>query len=271
MDSRYPKISIVTPSYNQGQFLEETILSIINQDYPNLEYIIVDGASTDNTPDILERYAHHPRITRMISEKDKGQIDALIKGFSLCTGDILDWINSDDLLEPGALSIVAQHFRANPEIDVLVGHQFVIDENGKQYGISRRVKVTREDWLKRHPGIQQPCTFFTASAYKAVGGLNPDLEYSMDYDIFLKFAVGGFKFAYIEPVLARTRYHDSAKSITLPYKLFLQQFKVFHAAGGKIISPYSLNYLRGILCWFFKYKVVRIKSRNKMLYNKCYK
>src|ERR1051325_4216859 len=106
-----PLITIITPSYNQGQFIEETILSIINQDYPRLEFIIIDGGSTDNTVDIIKKYAD--RITYWVSEKDKGQSNAINKGLHKATGDIINWINSDDQLMPGALTAVAKHFLAN--------------------------------------------------------------------------------------------------------------------------------------------------------------
>ncbi len=109
----FPRITIVTPSYNQGQYIEETILSVINQDYPNLEYIIIDGGSSDNTVEIIKKYSD--RITYWISEKDNGQAHAINKGFRKATGDILNWLNSDDQLQPGALKIIAQRFGESPE------------------------------------------------------------------------------------------------------------------------------------------------------------
>src|SRR5690606_10615120 len=111
--NKLPKISIVTPSYNQGQFIEETILSIISQNYPNLEYIIIDGGSTDNTVDIIKKYENH--LKYWVSEADKGQADAINKGLQHCTGDIFNWINSDDYLESNSLFTIANAY--NPAID----------------------------------------------------------------------------------------------------------------------------------------------------------
>ena len=113
-NSDWPKISIITPSYNQGIFIEETILSVLDQNYPNLEYIIMDGGSTDNTVDIIKKY--EDRITYWISEKDNGQSDAINKGFHKSTGDILHWLNSDDVLVPRALNMLVEYLSNNPDI-----------------------------------------------------------------------------------------------------------------------------------------------------------
>ena len=108
---KYPKISIVTPSYNQGNFLEETILSVINEEYPNLEYVIIDGGSTDNSKEIIKKYEN--KLTYWVSEKDNGQTEAINKGFKLVTGDIFNWLNSDDFLEEGALFKIGEQFSNN--------------------------------------------------------------------------------------------------------------------------------------------------------------
>src|SRR5688572_2633651 len=118
VQKKYPKISIITPSYNQGEYIEKTILSVLEQNYPNLEYIIIDGGSTDNSTEIIRKYAD--RITYWISEPDKGQSDAINKGLKLATGDIVNWLNSDDYYEPGALFKVAEAFN-NPEVNVFAG------------------------------------------------------------------------------------------------------------------------------------------------------
>jgi len=122
-----PKISIVTPSFNQGQYIEETILSIVNQNYPNLEYIIIDGGSTDNTVEIIKKYEKH--LAYWVSEKDKGQSEAINKGFRKATGDIVCWINSDDFFMPGSLLKVGERFAKDNSLDLLNGHCLLIDEH----------------------------------------------------------------------------------------------------------------------------------------------
>ena len=123
----YPKISIVTPSYNHGQYIEQTILSVINQNYPNLEYIIIDGGSTDNTVDIIKKYEE--KITYWISEKDNGQSHALNKGIAKCTGDIFNWINSDDYFEDGTFYKLANHFTINNRVTSVSGWCKCFNEN----------------------------------------------------------------------------------------------------------------------------------------------
>jgi len=255
---KVPKITIITPSYNQGKFIEETILSIIEQNYPNLEYIIIDGNSTDGTIDILNSFKNDKRITKIIVEKDKGQVDALVKGFKMSTGDILGWINSDDKLEDGALGKVANEFITDPDVQVLVGLQRNIDENGRSLGIAKRKIMTNKDWMKIPMAINQPPTFFKAEAYKSVGGLNPSLEYSMDYDLFMRFAKNNFKWKYVDEVFAQFRYHSNSKSVALPHRQWKEEFKVFKMNGGKMFSPFYYWKFREMISFVVKQKILKI-------------
>ena len=252
-----PKISIITPSYNQGDFVEATIHSIIDQDYENLEYIIVDGASKDKTKEILQKYLGHPSITEIISEKDKGQTDALLKGFRIATGDIFGWINSDDLLAPHALPQVADLYDRDPSIDILVGNLVVIDSAGREVGLWPRKKMTNADWRNLPQAIGQPCTFFTRQAYEKVGGLNSNLEYSMDYDLFMKFGLQNCRFHYVDEILAFFRVHDSSKTMALPYRQWKEEFKVFSQNGGNKVSPFYYWKIRGIISTIIKSKIFR--------------
>src|SRR5882672_3579012 len=128
MVDSYPTISIVTPSYNQGSYLEKTILSVLDQEYPNIEYIVIDGGSTDNSVDIIKKYEKH--LKYWVSEQDRGQSNAINKGFSHATGDLLAWLNSDDYYMPGALWTLATMAMANPEASAFVGTGRVVDETG---------------------------------------------------------------------------------------------------------------------------------------------
>ena len=207
---KYPKITVITPSYNQGQFIEETILSIISQNYPNLEYIIVDGGSTDMTLDVVGRYKEFVDI--LISEKDSGQANAINKGFNLATGEIICWLNSDDMFTSNALLAVAKVYDS-------VGFEFLFGDGVKQYeygfrkGSSRSIKI---DTLKlneltyRDP-FQQPSTFWTRSALNKVGLLDESLHYAFDWDFFIKMDMQA-NLHYLPMALSIYRIHALHKS-----------------------------------------------------------
>lgn len=180
----YPKVSIVTPSFNQGKFLEQTILSVIDQKYPNLEYIIVDGGSTDNSVEIIKKYEKH--LSYWVSEKDKGQSDAINKGLRKVTGDLFNWLNSDDLLEDGALYKIAQAYTENPDKKLFVFGLSYFD--GKKKTL-RKWKITPADGIFFYcdPTIAQPSMFYTWEAIKSIGMINSNLHYAMDYEWLIKF------------------------------------------------------------------------------------
>jgi glycosyltransferase involved in cell wall biosynthesis len=175
-----PRISIVTPSHNHGEFIEETIRSVVNQRYANLEYIFIDGNSTDNTADIVEKY--ESSIHRFVSEPDRGQTDALIKGFRLATGDILGWLCSDDLLEPRTLQEVSEFFEDNPDVDFVFGDAVFVDRGG------RFVRAYKGVDLNTYNTFPQPSVFWKKSLYDAVGGLDPWFDVAMDADLFIRMA-----------------------------------------------------------------------------------
>ncbi len=207
----YPKISIVTPSFNQGKYLEETILSIINQKYPNLEYIIIDGGSTDNSVEIIKKYEKD--LSYWVSEKDKGQSDAINKGLKHVTGDLFNWINSDDLLEEGALFKIAEAYIANPDKKIFCFGLNYLTGNKKQKFKQQNDPANRIQCFC-DPAISQPATFFTADAVKKIGVLNSILHYSMDYEWWLKLMfIYGEKSIFVSPqVAASFRIHEEAKT-----------------------------------------------------------
>ena len=185
----FPRISIITPSYNQVAFIEQTILSILNQDYPDLEYIVMDGGSTDGTLEILKKYSE--RLT-WISEPDRGQSHALNKGFRMATGEVLAFLNSDDLYEPGALIKVGHYFAEHPETTWLTGRCRIIDHDGKE--IRKAVTAYKNFWLKVGGYrilqilnfISQPATFWRREVIEQVGLMDERLYYTMDYDYWLR-------------------------------------------------------------------------------------
>ena len=187
----HPKISIVTPSYNQGEFLEQTICSVLDQQYPNLEYFVVDGGSTDQSVEIIKKYALH--LNRWVSEKDNGQSHAINKSFAKATGTIYSWINSDDYYLPGAFEHAAQLYAESPQAVAWLGHTLYIDREGQ------KIKTEKPWGLEKSAlscwGVEgmipQPGSFFSASAYHTIGGLREDLHYAMDVDFWIKLSTQG--------------------------------------------------------------------------------
>ena len=212
--SHLPKISIVTPSFNQGQYIEETILSVINQNYPDLEYIIIDGGSTDNTVEIIKKYEKH--ISYWVSEPDRGQSHAISKGLEKCTGDVFNWLNSDDYYEPKALFKVGEAF-IGPDADVLTGKERRISERGEEIGISGGTSVMAnisETVGKCH--IDQPSTFFRLSALKPLLPLDESMHYLMDGEMWLRFLLywGQEGIKETNEVLVNFRLHESSKTVS---------------------------------------------------------
>jgi glycosyltransferase involved in cell wall biosynthesis len=182
----WPKITVVTPSYNQAEFLEATLKSVLEQAYPNLEYIVIDGGSTDGSVEILERYSHH--FSYWVSETDRGQTDALIKGFARASGDILCWLNSDDLFEPWTLTEVATFFQQQGSARVVYGDATVIDRDGRLVRFKKEHSFNRFIWMYDHNYINQTSTFWCRSIYEEVGGLDPAFDLAMDADLWIRFA-----------------------------------------------------------------------------------
>ncbi len=183
MNSIWPKISIITPSFNQGQYIEQTIQSIINQNYPNLEYIIIDGGSTDNTVEIIKKYESY--ISYWVSEKDEGQTDAINKGLEKSTGDIINWLNSDDYLAPNALHNIAASFK-NAKIKCITTLVRNFDENGNEWDELTQQQPSNILYLTRTFN-NQPGTFFRRSVWEAYCPLPNQLRYMMDQFLWFCF------------------------------------------------------------------------------------
>jgi hypothetical protein len=218
-------ITVITPSYNQCDFLEETIRSVLMQGYPQLEYIIIDGGSTDSSLEIIRKY--EPWLTHWISEKDRGQCHAINKGFERAKGDILCWLNSDDTFEPGALHAVAQHFAANPDWRALTGGCYFIGAGGGYLDVRTRQPVlgNRPPESVRHTPratgrdafthwyrdwFPQSSTFWRRELWQQSGPLDQSLNYSMDYELWRR--MGAHTQIHVVPdVLSNYRFQDDAK------------------------------------------------------------
>ncbi|HEU5166437.1 MAG TPA: glycosyltransferase family 2 protein [Chitinophagaceae bacterium] len=207
----FPKISIVIPSYNQGQFLEETILSVIDQQYPNLELFVVDGGSTDNSVDVIKKHEQH--LTWWVSEKDNGQSEAINKGLKNTKGEIVCWVNSDDLLMPGSLQVISSAFISAPmQVGLIHGGSIVFNADKIKETRLTYQSPNKEAYLSGMV-FPQPAAFFRKSLVDRVGYLNEQLHYGMDYDLFLRLALV-CDFLPIDNVLAKYRLHQQSKSVS---------------------------------------------------------
>jgi len=247
-----PKISIITPTLNQAKFIESTITSVQEQDYSNLEHIIVDGGSTDGTLSILERYEGK---IRWISEKDKGQADAVNKGLQKTTGEIIGWLNSDDLYLPGTLWKVARFFQGHPGVSWLYGGCRIIDEEGREI----RKWITRyKNFLRRRFSykklllenfISQPSVFFRRDVIDAIGLLDVNRFYVMDYEYWLRLA-REFPPSVMREDLACFRMHGTCKSHLGFKRQFREEYEV-----AKIYSHWKVI---TSIHWFNYWKIVTI-------------
>ena len=203
-----PLVTIVTPSYNQGEYITETIESVLGQDYPRIEYVVMDGGSTDRTLDILRRYDGR---LRWVSQKDDGQSDAIHRGFSEARGEIIAWLNSDDLYTPGAVSRAVEALVSAPEAGFVYGRADFIDREGRPRGSHIYRQWDYDELVDRRNFIPQPATFFRHSAYEAIGGLALDLHYVMDYDLWIRLG-REFPVTQVPDVLARIRLFPDTKT-----------------------------------------------------------
>ncbi len=225
-----PKISIVTPSFNQGKFLEKTILSVLEQGYPNLEYIIIDGGSTDESVDIIKKYAD--RLTYWVSEPDRGQSHAINKGFERATGEIFGWLNSDDWYHPGALQAVAEAFAANPEAGAVVGAGEMLFESTRDVILVEPFSVNLTTLYGAvDKFFMQPSCLFTHTAWLECGPLDENLHLAMDLDLWLRVAKK-YRFALTDMNLSTSLVHPSAKTKALAAQSLVDACLVIMRHGG---------------------------------------
>lgn len=204
-------VAVVTPSYNTGRYIGAAVRSVLEQDYPQVDYIVMDGGSTDGTVDVLKSFGP---VLKWVSQRDHGQADAINRGFSQTRGDVLGWLNSDDTYAPGALRRAAEFLRVHPDVAMIYGDADFIDGAGVRIGRCAHVEpMFRQRRLLHYCDfIVQPAAFFRRAAFDAVGGLDPSLNWAMDYDLWLRFAAAGFKVAFVPHVLANYRWLGDSKS-----------------------------------------------------------
>lgn len=243
MNPYFPKISIITPSYNQGKYIKDNIDSVLQQNYPNYEHIIVDGGSNDNTLQILQSYTH----LNWISEPDKGPVDAINKGIAMSSGEIITWLNSDDFYPHEVLEKVANIF-ISKKVDIVVGNmkfygsdkEYIYTSNHiKNYNLNYLIKVNSDI-------ITQPSTFFTKDIFIKSGGFDESLKLVWDYDLFIKMFKHSIPY-FLNDVLACQRIYDNTLSRNNARKQAIEIFRVSRKNGANLTDPIMKLVLKRIL------------------------
>jgi glycosyltransferase involved in cell wall biosynthesis len=247
MLERQIKISVITPSYNQAQYIQATINSVLSQNYPALEYLVMDGGSKDGTVEILRRYEDQ---LSWVSEPDKGQADAINKGFKQSAGEIVTWLNSDDLHLPGVLHRVSEFFNQHPEVDVVYGDYYLINHSGAVILRKQEIPFDYNILLYGLDYIGQPTTFFRRRLFDRIGYLDESLHFGLDWDYWLRVANSGGRFAHIPHYLAATRWHTEAKTLVAPPQMYAEHQAIrerywqkyrFRSTLAQNLYAYSLN------------------------------
>jgi glycosyltransferase involved in cell wall biosynthesis len=219
-------VSIITPSYNQARYLEQTIRSVLEQDYPRIEYIIIDGASTDGSVDIIKKY--QSRLAYWVSEKDSGQAEAINKGLTRATGNILAWLNSDDFYLPGAISAAVKAFEAHPEAGLVYADTLAVDESGEVIHFPRYAQWTLEDLLTFHI-LGQPAVFMRRDVLLKAGLLDPSFHFLLDHHLWIRMAALA-PMVYLPERWAAGRFHESAKNVAQAAKFGEEAFRILEWA-----------------------------------------
>lgn len=257
-----PKISVVVPSLNQGEYLEQCIESILSQQYSNLELFVIDGGSNDNSVDVLKAY--DARISSWVSEPDKGQSDAINKGFSQATGDIVAWLNADDYYLPRAFDRVKEAYQVRSSAPFYFGDGFRVDRFGNiisKFFPTDRVIFSRQALVMGLNYILQPATFISREALEKVGYLDTDLHYGMDSDLWMRLSVLGIPEA-IQTALAASREYETTKTATGSFARVEELRKISMNHSGLPITP-------GVICYFLD-TLYRFALENKVIFPKSY-
>ena len=235
-----PLVSIVTPSFNQAPYLEETIRSVLEQDYPRIEYIVIDGGSADGSVSIIKKYAD--KLAWWISEVDRGQTDAIKKGFGRAKGKFLAWLNSDDTYQPGAVSAAVKYLQENPAVGMVYSDCNFIDEDNRVIGKFDAAQTDYKRLRRGYVHIPQQTTFFRAGLWHTVGPLDPSFYFAMDYDLWVRIASRA-EIKYLPgQTWANFRIHASGKTIAADDRCWPEMLCVHYRDGGNIFAVIVAKY-----------------------------
>jgi glycosyltransferase involved in cell wall biosynthesis len=241
------KISVLTPSFNQGKYIEDNIKSILKQDYCYFEHIIFDNCSTDNTIEILKKYPH----LKWVSEKDKGQTDALNKALIKAEGDIICWLNSDDLLLEDSFNEVVNFFKTNPDKSIVVGNIIFIDDEGNFLWRQNSKKIDYEGLLNGTQTVQQQSTFFRKEVFDLIGGFDESYHFCMDHEFFIR-ASKKYEFFSIDKDLAKFRRYRGTKTIDNELDFIKDYIRFKRKHNARIFSYGNLRLLYALIAYPFK-------------------
>ena len=232
-----PLVSIVTPSFNQAIYLEQTLRSVLEQDHPSIEYIVIDGGSTDGSVNVIKKY--EDKLAYWVSEKDNGQAEAINKGLARATGDIVAWINSDDFYLPGAITSAVKAFEANPDAGMVYGDTVAVDENGEFIHFPKYAQWGLQDLLTFNI-IGQPAVFMRRDVLLQAGFLDPSFHFLLDHQLWIRMASHA-PMIYIPERWAAGRFHESAKNVALAEKFGQEAFRILDWAKSDPLVSGSLN------------------------------
>lgn len=234
-DSALPRVTIITPSYNQAPFIERTILSVLNQNWPNLEYIVIDGASTDGTPDIIRKYEKH--MAYWVSEKDSGHAEAIAKGLRRSTGEYVNWLCSDDILLPGSVEKMVKALDSRPDAGIVYGGVVFVDEDDRATKVLSFPDISHRKFLyDRHTNIAQPSSLIRKKTLLEAGGVDISLQYCIDYDIWIRLLKASTAVNLGDEVLSGYRLHTRSRTVGSYRKMALEKIKVNRRYTNDILN-----------------------------------
>jgi glycosyltransferase involved in cell wall biosynthesis len=255
-----PLVSVVTPSLNQARFLEKTIESVLSQDYPSLEYIVVDGGSTDGSEAIIRRHAS--RLALWVSEADRGQTDAINKGFTHAHGDILAWLNSDDTWTPRTVACAVRAFSEQLDYGLIYGGANYIDEDDCIIGRFPAAQTTYGLLRQGYVHIPQQAAFFRADLWRSLGPLDASLYFAMDYDLWVRIAQQA-PIKYVPQIWANFRLHSAGKTILADERCWPEMLRIHYRDGGSFFSIIVAKYyIRRLAAPLLRWRRRRLMGRH---------